>query len=156
ATTVKARASRRIDAWPAADAIAVSAAATRSATTTGTRTRFASANPMQSAPTNACGRRKVTSRDHQSLQLSQPSRADNVHAFELGDRVKRTVRLPVVQDLLRRHRTDARQPVELLRRRSVEVEWPRSRGAGTRRGRRHTAGTAGRNDDLLTVGHRRR
>ena len=85
--------------------------------TTPGRARFASAKPRQSAPTKACGRRMVTSRDHQSLQLRHVRRPDTGHAFELGDRVERAVRLPVVEDLLRGHRADSGQALELLERR---------------------------------------
>src|SRR6478672_563024 len=130
-----------------------STAATPSARTTCGRVRFASAKPRQSAPANACGMRTVTSRDHQPLQLGHVRRPDARHALELGDRVERAVRLAVVEDLLRRHRTDPRQALELLERRRVEVERGRWRGAG--RGRAHSDAarrTASRDDDLLAVG----
>ncbi len=58
-----------------------STAATTPLATTDGRTRSASAKPAQSAPTSACGRRRVTSRDHQALQLGHVRRPDSRHAF---------------------------------------------------------------------------
>ena len=65
----------------AASPSAARTAATPRAGTSGVRARFASAKPRQRAPTSACGRRTVTSRDHQSLQLRHVRRPDPGHAL---------------------------------------------------------------------------
>src|SRR5438552_11595753 len=131
------------------------ATAAPSVGTTAGRAKLASAKPRQRAPTNACGRRSVTSRDNQTLQLRHVRGPYAGHAVELGDRVERPVRLPEVENLLRRHGADPRQALELLERGRVQVQ--RSRRRGARRGRARGDGT-GRapsgNDDLLTVGDR--
>ena len=87
---------------------AARAAATRNAGNRGTRTTSAPAHPTQTAPTTACGRRIVTSRDHQTFQLGHVRGPDSRHALKLGHRVERSVRLSVVEDLLRRDRPDPR------------------------------------------------
>src|SRR4029077_17530582 len=76
ATTAEASAAdRRREPEAARPTVARPAAATSIGRVEG-RARFASAKPRQSAPTNACGRRIVTSRDHESLQLRHVRRPD--------------------------------------------------------------------------------
>ena len=86
------------------------------------RPRFASAKPTQRLPTAACGRRTLTSRDHETLQLRHVRRPDSGDALQFGDRMECAVLLPVVEDLLRGHRPYPGQVLELFERRGVEVE----------------------------------
>src|SRR5438067_12922591 len=87
------------------------------------RAKSAPRSPMPARPPalrrrgRACG-----SWDHEALQLGEPRRADAGDGVEILERMERSVRLAVVEDLLSRRRPDAGQGVELLERRRVEVE----------------------------------
>jgi hypothetical protein len=103
----------------------------------------------------ACaGRCASAVRRDELLQLFQPRRSDPRNGVELLHGSERTVLLPVVEDLLRRHGPDTRERIELLERGGVQMHRP-ARRAGCARARRDRR-PASRNDDLLTVGDRSR
>src|SRR6476469_3996897 len=108
ATSAAATAGRRRPGSPKPKIRIATAAAATSVVPTGTRTASDAAHPMQTAPTRACGKRLVTSRDHQPFQLRHVRGADPGHALQLGHGVERAVRLAVVEDLLRSDRPDPR------------------------------------------------
>src|SRR5579884_45297 len=137
----------------------------------GIRTPSANARPAQaeSAATWAGssrltrGRPRLTqdgSRHHQALQVVQPRGTDAGDGVELVDRRERAVLLAVLDDLLRGHRADARQRVELLRGRGAERDW-RARGravrgsGGARRGAHPARRPPGYDHHLLAVRERR-
>ncbi len=55
------------------------------------------------------GRTTCASREHEPLELLEASLADPRHRVEVGDRMERAVRLPVIEDFLRGRRPDARE-----------------------------------------------
>src|SRR5690242_1146144 len=116
AASAEATASHRRREPEAARPRAAATEAAPNAGAVGTRATLASANPRQREPTRACGRRSVTSRDHEAFQLRHVRRPDPGHPLQLVDRVEGAVLLPVVEDLLRGQGADAGQILELLER----------------------------------------
>src|SRR6266516_5059927 len=84
-----------------------------------------------------------------------PRRPDPGNRIELVDRTEATVLLAVVDDLLRGHRPDTRERVQLFERRAVQMDGPGRNRAGSRSctctRARNRRGSAPRNDDLLAV-----
>src|SRR5947208_8487405 len=94
--------------------------------------------------------RAATSRRNQPLQLLDSRRPDPGDRVELVHGGERTVRLAVVENLLRGHRADARERIELLQCGGVQVDGAGRGGAASRPADRG-ARSSTRDDDLLTV-----
>src|SRR5947209_9091218 len=73
------------------------------------RSRMPARPPALRRTGRACG-----SRDHEAFQLGEPRRADAGDGVEVLERMERSMRLAVVENLLSRRRPDTGQCVELL------------------------------------------